>query len=434
VKPPRPPIPRWRLLLYSLLSLLTALAAVTLLFERLERAAWLDTERPDDRVRHAPVNFLVEEDGLYHIRDPHLLPLSFPAEKAPGVTRLLFAGGSFMLGTPYVYAEGHDLGYGDIPNWVGAELRYRYPGLRFEILNVGAGSRASAGVREIVERLLVVRPDLLIVATGNNEGSLPATGFNDAMHRWILYRILKKNLLPEPDLGERPYLAPQDPDVADMEKTFRKNIDALAEAARRRNILLVLVALPINLRYDNPFPDPDPVRQDPAMQEGRRLFAAREYRRAAAAFLESPYQAWAAKYGADCLAALGKYEEARALYKISVQLNPLNRTRPSYNEIVRQAAAQPGVYLVDLEKYFEDSSPTGLPDPALFHDYCHLTWRGYALAAAQITAALIAHGLVGDADRPPRPQPELRVLIEQNGWTDLESYRPPDDGAEVWNN
>lgn len=412
--------------------LFLVLATVTVILRNLERTELLDTERPDDRVRHAPVNLLVEENGFYHIRDPHLLPLSFPVMKEAGVKRLIFAGGSFMLGTPYVYAEGNDLGYGDIPNWVGAELRFRFPDSRFEMLNVAAGARSSAGVVEIVERLLVARPDVLIVATGNNEGALPATRFNDAMHRWVLYRVLKKNLLPEPELGDRPYLAPQDPDIADMEKTFRKNIARLVEIAEKQGIPLVLVALPINLRYDISTWEPEVVRQDPAIREGRRLAAAGEHRRAVAAFLKSPQQAWATKYAADSLVVLGDFSEARALYKISVQLNPFNRARPSYNEIVRQAAERPGVYLVDLEKIMEDLSPNGLPDPSLFHDYCHLTWRGYALAAGQITATLIEHRLVG-GDTPPRPRPALNVLIEQNHWMNLDSYIPPDDGKEVWN-
>ncbi len=130
---------------------------------------------------------------------------------------------------------------------------------------------------------------------------------------------------------------------------------------------------------------PEAVRRDPHIQQGHRLRLEGDCTAAIAAYSQSERQGWATKYIADCLLRQKRYDEANAAYKISVQLNPLNRTRPSYNEIVRRMGTREHVFVVDLEAALEAASPTGIPDPDVFFDYCHMKWRGYADMARTIT-------------------------------------------------
>ncbi len=88
---------------------------------------------------------------------------------------------------------------------------------------------------------------MIFVATGNNEGYLPATTFNQELHKWILYRVMKKALLSEPRPEQRSYFTPQNPDALAISKSFQKNIHRIVKIANELNIPLFLATLPIHL-------------------------------------------------------------------------------------------------------------------------------------------------------------------------------------------
>ncbi|MCZ7587074.1 MAG: hypothetical protein M5R36_29085 [Deltaproteobacteria bacterium] len=138
------------------------------------------------------------------------------------------------MGTPYQHQTPtyHSrIGFGDIPNWVRAELEMRFPSRTIEVLNAGAGSQNSSAVRHVTGELLKLDLDLLIVMTGNNEGYVAQTPFNEPLQRWIVYRTMKKALLSKPDPLDRSYFTPQDEDTRKIEENFRSNLRRIADAA-----------------------------------------------------------------------------------------------------------------------------------------------------------------------------------------------------------
>ena len=101
------------------------------------------------------------------------------------------------------------------------------------------------------------------------------------------------------------------------------------------------------------------------------------------------------------------YAEARAALDQSIELQPRNRCRPSFNAIVREeAAASDNTILVDLDEAAIATTGTGLVGDDLFLDFCHMNWRGYALMAEAITATLAQERLLpAGADTKADPLP-----------------------------
>ena len=410
----------WRRLLFALVPLAALLVAATLILSQLEKRKVIVTERPDDSVLYAPAYPLEKirndrGEEMYRLSGYNMLTATIPVRKGPRTCRVVVAGESFILGLPYFNPTGNSLGCGDIPQWVQAELELRYPTWRFEVINAGAGGRTSHGVGEIVEALLEAQPDVVVVATGNNEGVVPVTAFNEIVHRWVVYRLLKKNLLPEPELNNRPYLSVQDSNGDNMRSGFERNIRSMAQAVKAKGVPLVLCTMPINLRFE----DPTLVKPDDFIRQGRELYAQGRYQEAIEALSRSAQQGEAAKIIGDCLLAQGKYGHAKTMYKIAVQLNPLNRTRPSLNETVRRICREENLPLVDLEQLVEDQSPHGIPEINLFCDYCHMTWRGYAMVAHEMVQVMISRGLIGAGRDTARFRPTIEQMIAFKHWERL---------------
>lgn len=421
-------------ILFSLAALVLFLLVMTLVLKFFEQHSVIDTQRPDDLVANRPVaKTLTEIDyqGLpcYFLYSHGMIPRTFTREKPAHVFRMFITGSSFALGSPYVSGENKDLGCGDISRWVQAELSMRFPSLKFEVINAAMGGVNSGRVMYIAQELVQVDADLLLIATGNNEGFVPRTQFNEQLHRWILYRALKKITLPEPEPAARSYYAPQDPDTKKIEERYRDHIEKMVAAAGEHQARLALVTLPINLKYDQadpmiqgqtlPFP-----RDDPDLQQGHQLWLDGKYREALAVLARSRNQAYAALFMARCLEALRDYGAAREFYKVYVQHNPQNRIRPSYNVFLRESARRHGLILVDLEKALEDQSPHGIPAPSIFFDYCHMRWPGYQQMAHEIVRVLIDSRIIPAAPGEPRPAPTVDEMIKRYHWEIL--YRTKD--------
>ena len=78
--------------------------------------------------------------------------------------------------------------------------------------------------------------------------------------------------------------------------------------------------------------------------------------------------------------------------------------------------------LADVQAAFLAQSDDGLPDPALFMDYCHATWRGYHATARTILDVIHSAGLLPPPDRPVDLGPE--AMLRAKGWQDLPNAVP----------
>ena len=432
---PEPAIKRGskiKTILFALVPTLLLLYAATALLLVLEKKKIIHTERPDDRVAHAPVNLLVREtiDDREMIRTDSVdaVPQTFAADKPEGVFRIMIAGGSFAMGSPFVHQAHRGPNVGGIGDWLRAELTMRYPSLDFEVINGAMGGRNSTAVVGVFRELAVYDPDLFLVATGNNEGYLPQTGFNQVLHRWIVYRSLKKTILTEPDATQRSHFMPQDEDAAEIEKLFCGNIERIVRIADKQKVRLMLATLPINLTfYWKDIPGrygqlPSFTSDDPVINKGYALQKEGSYQEAIEVYAQSQAPTKAALFIGQCLLALGDYGEVKKFFKYYTQHNPQSRARPSYNEFVRRLAKERNLLLADLEAEAERLSPNGLPGSNLFLDSCHLNWRGYQQMAAQIVRVLVERRVIPGAPGEPKPAPTVEEMIERFGWRHLYGF------------
>lgn len=108
---------------------------------------------------------------------------------------------------------------------------------------------------------------------------------------------------------------------------------------------------------------------------------------------------------------LGHERAARTLLRQSVELQPRNRCRPSFNAEIRAVAAgHDGAVLVDLDEAF-DGLPPAPPPERWFMDYCHMSWRGYAeMGAVAFDAIRLHEAGLAPQDAAPLPAEEFGRL------------------------
>lgn len=431
--------PPWkRRLLYSAITIFAFGLVVTLLLTVLEKKKIIDTFRQDDRVNYVAGKFLTVEktgDGSFYIVKDHasdnacMVHSRFPVRKSDKTFRIIITGGSFALGDPYVDLTGDDLGYGDISSWLRSILESRYPSMKIEVINAAAGGQNTTRVKEVVEDIVNADPDLVIIAVGNNEGYIPATRFNEALHKWVLYRALKKTIKPDPKIDSRSFFPPQDERTKKIEDVFKKNIREMVRMAMDAKVTIGLATMPINLKYSGPNPEvigretPFP-NDDPWIEKGRRLFDKGKYDEAIKQYAKSDHQAWAASFIAQSYEKAGQYDLAKQFYKIFAQQVPLGRTRPSYNVFIRDVCKEKGRALFDLEKKMENISPNGLPGDKYFWDNCHLHWEGYYKMAEKIASDINELGFIKGKTTEPLPMPGVQELIKKNNWQAIYSFQP----------
>ncbi len=501
-----------RLIGFSAVVLTAVVLVGNLLVERLERGGLVETSLPGDRVQFVEERlFAPDGKGSWHTTpyaEESLIRSRFAQDKDEAL-RVFVLGGSFAMGSPYLLQRYPDRG-GGIPSFLRRALEQANPGRTIEVINVAAGAQNAARVRSIAEQVFTLSPDLLVIASCNNEGELPPGALRRFMNEQGGYRLLKRIVQAGASSAASPsWYTPQDPDTQQVRQGFRDNIRAVLAQAEARQVPVLLATLPVNLRYQGfdtgghligdevamPLP-PDVAPPDalprlpsltdqPACTTGVLLFEAQAHEAAlpllrdciregvsmprldhvlhahvalaeyelgratdwSRQVLEQTFgpclaQGMALRYAGDLdgaaeqlsscddvaeatrqlgLVALARRDlaAADALLAQAVELEPHNRCRPSFNQILREEAARsPVTTLVDLESHARSLSPDGLPGPELYVDYCHMNWRGYAAMTGPFLQAI------------PRVLPG--VVAEPLDW-EAEGRRmglPPGDAVE----
>jgi len=426
---PKPKRSLVRRLLFAVIPLILLLAVATIVLSALEEKKIIDTERIDDRVAYPPSNWLhkekTPEGERWRIENEVMVKSSFAMPKPENTLRIVVAGGSFAMGTPYIHQNSDHpgyIGYGDISNWIQAELEMRYPSRTIEVINAAAGAQNSRRVYHTVKELIHAQPDAILVATGNNEGFIPASEINEQLHRWIVYRALKRTLRPGAELAKRSYFMPQHPESKAVEQHFKNNIRAMIKLAQETDAPLLLATLPINLKYEGDSPGVDHIpfpADDEFLQNGLLLQQQGKHEEAIEQFQQSNHHAHSAQLIAQSLEQLGRYRQAKEFYKLSVELNPKNRMRPSFNLFLRQICDEYDVMMADFERIAVKNSPHGLPGDELFADYCHMRWRGYYLCAREAVRQMINHDLIDGRFGEPKSRPAAEEIIKKKVWVRL---------------
>ena len=422
---PRPrPLPLAKKLLFAAVPLVVVLLVLTVGLRALERAGLVSTVRDGDRVLYLTPDYLrviQTPDGervqLMDAQYPEVVQASMAQPKPQDVFRIVVVGRSFIRGEHYRGADEGLGGYGSIPAWMQALLDHRYPSQRFEVINAGGSAQSSYAVRDSVDALLQVEPDLVLVASGANEGSAPPTAYNQALHSWVLYRAMKKGLLGEIPVEERPMLQPQDLGAEELLGRYRDNLKLIARAGHNAQVPMAWVALPVNLLgYGRRF---ELGQGSETWRAGQQLCSQARYGEALERIAQGQDTVEAMVSSAACLMEVGEHELAAEILGAAIELDPRGTARPSFNDQVRRIAATRYAPLVDLEAELNALAPHGLAGDLYFWDHLHLTSEGYLWAAGQVVETLGDAGLLPTGAGEPLEDPSLEQLLEENGWVEL---------------
>lgn len=357
----------------------------------------------------------------------------FLAAKPPRELRIFCLGGSASAGWPHPPSEIYSV-------YLQRALAAALPQRRPHVINASAHAYAAYRVRLIFDNVVEHDPEILILYSGNNEflerrtylrdfGLGPALG---AANRLVLFRLLRREftewMAPENVLsgsrredayaGLRSKLAQVPIDLREDPEQFRQvqehyaaTIEGMVRDAGERQVAMVLVTVPVNLRDWHPNVSHNRLqgearaRFEALFDEGRGALLRGDPDEAAARFREAlalePIHAETHYQLARALEAGGRFEEAYASYALARDLdhNPF-RAIGAFNTILRDLASRyDHVVLADAEAAFAAASAPRAPGYDLFLDYVHPNQQGNLVLARTVFEALTRSGMLGEGPR-----------------------------------
>ncbi|HPM77100.1 MAG TPA: hypothetical protein PK961_08420 [bacterium] len=403
---------------FMFIPLMITLLSATLVMHVLEKKRLIQTERNDDLVAAPPVNWLTEihtpQGTEISIEHKAFLSNRFLKEKPENTFRMFVTGASFAMGFPIV-EQSQKKRFGGIAEWIRDELKYRYPQANIEIINVAAGGQNSFRVVEVVAELIRFNPDAIFVMTGNNEGFAPRYFINQELHRWVVYRALKRQLMPEVTLDRRPLKAMKvDHGAAEIEEHYLANIGKIVDLTQKHDIELLLAAMPINLRPGKenlPVQALEEKMKDRFLQTGSELEMKGDWSGAIEQYAQSEEVGIATYLIGSCYEKMKNFTKAKSYYLFSLEFIPGMRSRRSGNQKIRELSQLDRVHLVDLEAWAEALSPHGITGNNLYVDICHMHPVGYYMMAQEALRVIEGDQLIPLAFGPPLPKPPLNDLL-----------------------
>ena len=356
-----------------------------------------------------PADDLFIAEGKAYRLNPHAARRFFPHQyarlalgqdrfaryKTDDTFRVFALGASTLLGFPNPAQTSFS-------NFLQAMLQDAYPDRRIEIINCGVTAINSFVLLDFIEEVVAHQPDLVLVYAGHNEfvgpygASTPFVQMGTSRSFIRLQMLLQRSriyyLLGEalyrigqwfkgdteaPSFGV--HLVQREIYLGDeahrrTEVHYRENLLQILDVARAQGVPLALCTLVSNLEGFYPLrsqrPDGGPRHAATQFERGLRLRDAGDVHEALAAFVR-----------------------ARDLDAIHL------RACTPFNDIVREVAAAPGAWLIDIEAAFAAAAPGGLVGDEWITEYLHPTVRGHHLLARTTFAEILQRerelGLIG---------------------------------------
>lgn len=409
--------------------------------------------------------FVPTGDGRYELNpklEAYFNQQSFDFPKPEKRFRILTLGGSTTYGRPW-------LGRTAFAAWLRQLLERYCPGLEVDTINAGGISYASYRLEKLVPELLEYQPDLVVVYAGHNEFlekrtfekqiSEPQAIFalRRLLHRsrlyTLVYRGVEKLRPDERSSGDRTFLGEGvdavlehigGPELYHRDDEFRREVlsqyrsslQSILDGFADKGVPVVVCTLPVNLSGVSPFKSEHrPGLSAEDLQTWQRLWQDASVREQAgdwsgalgrldeALKIDARYAELHFRRGV-LLERLGRIAEAYHAYDRARQedIIPL-RALDEINDIIRQLAEKPGVYLADVERFFLRISPGGIPGRNLFADHVHPTLEGQQIIAWVVLNAATRAGLVPMSEQVwQQNMPDARAYLADQLLKLPESY------------
>jgi len=339
---------------------------------------------------------------------------TFTREKQRGALRVFVLGASTVAGFPF-HVNGSFAGF------LEDDLRATYPNRPIEVINCGMTAICSYSVLDFTKQLVRYQPDAFLIYLGHNEfygamgaGSTSAasvtrgvTIFRMTLAKLRTYQLLDNTIyrvrrafagkntqqgrsLMASMIGKKK-IRLEDPIHKMAEAAFRANLNEMLDVAAQNHVKVILSTVTSDLRDLPPFDsahrdgidDIQRQRIDAAVRTGgvQELQTALE--------LDSTYAiahyALAQTMEADTAAAL----VARRQFIAARDHDVVHfRACSIFNDIIRQAASDHHVPLLDMDAIFASASERKTPGLNLFLEHLHPNLHGAILMASAFRDAM----------------------------------------------
>ena len=366
------------------------------------KPAWIDNQ-------FFPYRFFSERTA----RPP--LPIVALKEPPPDTLRVCLLGGSEAMGAP-------DSSFG-LGRQLELMLQSRYPDHPVEVIQMTLDGGNSHVLREAARDLEQLKPNAVVVLTGNDEVAGPygpASGLGRFHHSSRIARLMAifsrtrlsqlaiaaiNRISPaRADLNawrsQEPItlkgrMSPQDPRLKAVSRSFRKNFSAILREAAAASPVVIACTVPVNLRDCAPFSTSyledetgaqyvrEKLRAAIAAEAAtNRIEAARSY---ADVIRRNPTHAEALFRAGRMALRENRTAEAAALFSRARDADALRlRADSRLNDLIRECAEKNAASLLDAEALFAIRSPQGIPGRELFIDHIHFTFEGNHLLASAL--------------------------------------------------
>jgi tetratricopeptide (TPR) repeat protein len=356
-------------------------------------------------------------------------PFLFPATKPPDTIRIFIFGESAAMGDPQpAYGAGR---------YMEVLLRQRFPGKKFEVINLGITAINSHVILPIARECARHDGDFWIVYMGNNEmvgpfGAATVFGaqalplslvrFNLALQQtrtgqWLVSALRhlagksKNTSWGGMEMFLENQIPPDDPRKETVYQNFAASLRDITSAGMNSGARVILNTVAVNLKDSPPFaslnnsnlPAADRRQFDTLFAEAKSFQSQNDYPAAAELLAQAvkldPQYAEAHYRLAQCELALTN-AEAPEQFQIACDMDALPfRTDTRINHTIRQLAqahAGDRLVLCDAAQALAQASPVHIPGDETFYEHVHFNFDGnYRLGkmwAEQISQQLASGG------------------------------------------
>jgi tetratricopeptide (TPR) repeat protein len=341
------------------------------------------------------------------------------AKKPEGVCRIFILGESAAMGDPEpAFGAGR---------YLEVLLRERFPGTKFEVINLGVTAINSHVIVPIARECAGQKADVWIIYMGNNEMVGPfgaATVFGRQAAPWWFVRLnlsIQKTRVGQllATCGRRlkgkssdskawggmqmfveNKVLPDDRRKQVVYRNFQRNLTDIVRAGLDSGAKIILNAVAVNLKDCPPFASASASNNlassersafDKFYSDGLAAKAQGRSKEAAARFAEAAkldsHSADLQFHWAECLLALTNPAAAQQHFQLACDWDPLPfRADARINALIREIGGQfngGGLALFDAAAALATNNPAGVPGKESFYEHVHFDFDGsYHLARA----------------------------------------------------
>ncbi len=359
----------------------------------------------------------------------------FLVPKPAGRYRIFCLGASTTVGYPYWYN-------GSFPTFLRDRLQMIFPEKAIEVINLGMTATNSFTVVDMARDVVEYEPDLIIVYDGHNEfyGALGiSSNESPGNSRWLTQSYLRllhlrtfvllrdvyglaaglfRSRATVPSRGTMMEKLSHGNYIPYGSRTYRValsmfegNLAELTTLCRKNGIPLIVSTQVSNLRDQPPLLPGNSTGRTPEngvtfntllnlglarLRNGKIDSALASFR---GAVLQDSLRGDAHFLVARCLDSLGDRNSARAEYVRARDYDQLRfRTSSDFNEAIRVLENDRDVFVLDMERVFQDHSPDSLIGNTLMMEHLHPNSFGYFLMGEAFARQMRRHHLLASAE------------------------------------